>query len=159
MYLALNEYLFYSNYCFYNQHTTKLWHWVTDRVAVAFPSLTLTLTAITLWGSPSTHINNAIVHRDKWILWEVRGGVACMAILYKFITPPHGQTRYAIFRGFVSFVSGVRIAQWLKNQTCDWKVMGSNPDRCVGRIFFSRVNFLCWIISLSIPPPRYCSST
>ena len=38
------------------------------------------------------------------------------------------------------------IAQWLERQTCDSKVTGLNPCRSDGRIFFSRVNFLCWLL-------------
>ena len=41
---------------------------------------------------------------------------------------------------------GAGIAQWLERQTCDWKVAGSNPCWNGGRIFFSRVNFLCWLL-------------
>ena len=54
---------------------------------------------------------------------------------------------------------GVGIAQWLERRTSDRKVAGSNPCRSGGRIFFSRVNFLCWLISVSVPPPCYRSST
>ena len=36
--------------------------------------------------------------------------------------------------------------QWLEHRTRDWKVAGLNPCRSGGRIFFSRVNFLCWLI-------------
>ena len=36
--------------------------------------------------------------------------------------------------------------KWLEHRTRDWKVAGSNPCRSGGRIFFSRVNFLCWLI-------------
>ena len=35
------------------------------------------------------------------------------------------------------------IAQWLERRTRDRKVAGSNPCWSGGRIFFSRVNFLC----------------
>ena len=35
------------------------------------------------------------------------------------------------------------IAQWLERRTRDRKVEGSNPCWNGGRIFFSRVNFLC----------------
>ena len=42
--------------------------------------------------------------------------------------------------------SGAGIAQWLKRQTRDWKVAGSNPCWSGGRIFFSRVDFLCWLL-------------
>ena len=38
------------------------------------------------------------------------------------------------------------IAQWLEHRTRDWKVVGSNPCRSSGRIFFSRVDFLCWLL-------------
>ena len=30
--------------------------------------------------------------------------------------------------------------------TCDWKVASSNPGRSIGRTFFSRVNFVCWLL-------------
>ena len=42
--------------------------------------------------------------------------------------------------------TGSRIAQWLECRTPDWKVTGLNPCRTGGRIFFSRVNFLCWLL-------------
>ena len=38
------------------------------------------------------------------------------------------------------------IAQWLERRTRDWKVAGSNPCWNGGRIFFSRVDFLCWLL-------------
>ena len=38
------------------------------------------------------------------------------------------------------------IAQWLERRTRDWKVSGSNPCWSGGRIFFSRVDFLCWLL-------------
>ena len=38
---------------------------------------------------------------------------------------------------------GVEIAQWLEHWACDQKAAGSSPGR---RIFFSRVNFLCWLL-------------
>ena len=41
---------------------------------------------------------------------------------------------------------GAGIAQWLERRTRDRKVAGSNPCRSGGRIFFSRVNFLCWLL-------------
>ena len=43
-------------------------------------------------------------------------------------------------------VIGAGIAQWLEHQTHDWKVAGSNPCRSGRGIFFSRVNFLCWLL-------------
>ena len=41
---------------------------------------------------------------------------------------------------------GAGIAQWLERRTHDWKVAGSNPCWNSGRIFFSRVDFLCWLL-------------
>ena len=55
---------------------------------------------------------------------------------------------------------GSGIAQWLERRTRDWKVAGLNPCRSSGRIFFSTVNFLCWLLfSVSDPPPCYRTST
>ena len=42
--------------------------------------------------------------------------------------------------------TGAGIAQWLEHRTRDWKVAGSNPCWNGGRIFFSRVDFLCWLL-------------
>ena len=38
------------------------------------------------------------------------------------------------------------IACWLERQTHDQKVASLNPGRSSGRIFFSRVNFVCWLL-------------
>ena len=45
-----------------------------------------------------------------------------------------------------SHTEGAGIAQWLEHRTRDWKVAGSNPCWNGGRIFFSRVDFLCWLL-------------
>ena len=41
---------------------------------------------------------------------------------------------------------GAGIAQWLERRNRDRKVPGSSPDRNGWIIFFSRVNFLCWLL-------------
>ena len=46
----------------------------------------------------------------------------------------------------VTATLGAGIAQWLELRTRDWKVAGSNPCRSGGRIFFSGVNFLYWLL-------------
>ena len=46
----------------------------------------------------------------------------------------------------MTYRRGARIAQWLERRTRDRKVPGSSPGRSGGRIFFSRVNFLCWLL-------------
>ena len=45
-----------------------------------------------------------------------------------------------------NIISGAGIAQWLERRTRDWKVTDTNPCWSGGRIFFSRVNFLCWLL-------------
>ena len=37
-------------------------------------------------------------------------------------------------------------SRWLERRTRDWKVAGSNPCWSGGRIFFSGVEFLCWLL-------------
>ena len=49
-------------------------------------------------------------------------------------------------RTFPCSYFGGGIAQWLERRTRDWKVAGSNPCWNGGRIFFSRVDFLCWLL-------------
>ena len=41
---------------------------------------------------------------------------------------------------------GAGMAQWIERRTRDRKVAGSNPCRSGGRIFYSRVSFLCWLL-------------
>ena len=49
------------------------------------------------------------------------------------------------------------MAQWLERKTRDWKVAGSNPCWSGGRIFFSRVDFLCWLLFRYLFHPRVTS--
>ena len=44
------------------------------------------------------------------------------------------------------WTGGAGIAQWLERRTRDWMVVGLNPCRSGGRIFFSRVDYLCWLL-------------
>ena len=56
-----------------------------------------------------------------------------------------GEYRYIKAANNSSNNQGAGIAQWLERRTRDWKVAGSNPCRSGGRIFFSRVDYLCWL--------------
>ena len=44
------------------------------------------------------------------------------------------------------------IVCWLERRTRDQKVASSNPGRSGGRFFFSRVNFVCWLIRCPFHP-------
>ena len=48
--------------------------------------------------------------------------------------------------GKVLSLCGAGIAWWLERRTRDPKVASSNPGRSGGRIFFSWVNFVCWLL-------------
>ena len=48
--------------------------------------------------------------------------------------------------GVIGTLRGAGIAQWLERRTRDRRVPGSSPRRSGGIIFFSRVNFLCWLL-------------
>ena len=43
-------------------------------------------------------------------------------------------------------VVGAGIACWWECQAHDWKVLSLNPGRSCWRMFFSRVNFVCWLL-------------
>ena len=61
-----------------------------------------------------------------------------------------------IFYGLYRYVRVIIIiiAQWLERRTRVRKVAGSNPCWSGGRIFFSRVNFLCWLLFRYLFHPR-----
>ena len=48
----------------------------------------------------------------------------------------------------------VGIAQWLEHWTHDWTSVSSNPCRSSGRVFFSMVNFVCWLLFQCLFHPR-----
>ena len=64
------------------------------------------------------------------------------------LTKTQCQSRAAYINNFTMHLIylGAGIAQWLEHRTRDWKVAGSNPCWNGGRIFFSRVDFLCWLL-------------
>ena len=53
---------------------------------------------------------------------------------------------FFFFITLLSIYGGAGIAQWLERRTRDRKVAHSNPCWSGGGIFFSRVNFLCWLL-------------
>ena len=55
-------------------------------------------------------------------------------------------TRYIPIYIIYKYNLGAGIAHWLERRTRDRKVAGSNPCWSGGRILFSRVHFLCWLL-------------
>ena len=53
---------------------------------------------------------------------------------------------YSIISEYFICVSGAGIACWLERRILQRKVASSNPGRSGGRIFFSSVNFVCWLL-------------
>ena len=74
----------------------------------------------------------------------------CMIFFFHFKSLNH-MTQHPI----VHYVIAVwaRIACWLECWTRDRKVVSLNPGRSGGRIFFSRVNFLCWLLFGALSNP------
>ena len=56
-------------------------------------------------------------------------------------------------------VLGSRDSSLVEHPTRDQKAVSSSPGRNGGRIFFSRVNCLCWLLFRVHSSLRYCSST
>ena len=61
--------------------------------------------------------------------------------------------------GLTYSVTGVGVACWLERRTRDRKVANSCPGRSGGRIFFSRVHFLCGLLFGVRSSPCYRSCT
>ena len=66
----------------------------------------------------------------------------------RFVTGPSNRLFSGVYRCTFQArkLMGAGIAQWLERRTRDWKVAGSNPCWNGGIIFFSRVDFLCWLL-------------
>ena len=75
-----------------------------------------------------------VLHNTADIHSCMFGDELCPTPLCREAWPKHGEAW------------GGGIARWLEPRTRDWKVVGLNPCRSGGRIFFSRVSFLCWLL-------------
>ena len=76
------------------------------------------------------------------------GHMICMFVHLSFPSTPGFYSKCVMLNWVVDVIraQGAGIAQWLEHRTRDWKVAGSNPCWNGGRIFFSRVDFLCWLL-------------
>ena len=64
----------------------------------------------------------------------------------KFVSPYLVRPQQPQEQRYPFLSAGAGIAQWLERRTRNWKVGGSNPCRSGGRILFSGVDFLCWLL-------------
>ena len=112
--------------------------------------LSLSIASLFFWScSPSPFFSNS-VQRDFFVHLQ-------LCCLCRPCTPEFTGTldRWYLFISVgsiahliddVCFCRRAGVAQWLERRTRDRKVAGSNPCWSGGRIFFSRVNFLCWLL-------------
>ena len=114
-------------------------------------SLTV-LTEGTHCGSYLLGAFNAFLHQPRWCCPTVDIALPVLHHLHKITT-----TKPFFLLWLYKGARGAGIAQWLERQTHDWKVVGSYPCRSSGRIFFSMVDFLCWLLFRY--PFHPCSST
>ena len=84
----------------------------------------------------------------KWVISQEHGLSSQM-----FIVMALTERCWSCFLFFLVYVFyGTGVAQWLERRTRDRKVVGSNPDRSGGRIFFTRVHFLWWLLGIRSTP-------
>jgi len=67
-------------------------------------------------------------------------------VCYLWLCTVHVVVFYKTVSYTLQVQTGAGIAQWLECWTHDWKVTGSNPYRNSEIIFFSSVDFLCWLL-------------
>ena len=93
-------------------------------------------------------------------LCESRGGRPELSVLTSFLVSVDVKNYWTVLRHWSQLVPNMSTDmwgpssslhhhhhhQWLERRTRDWKVVGSNPCRSGGRVFFSSVNFLCWLL-------------
>ena len=84
------------------------------------------------WHWPSLH------YTYRWGLSGTNGWALLAKGLHHF--------RKKCFVCIIHGSKGAGIACWLERWTRDRKVASSNPGRSGGRIFFSRVNFMCYLL-------------
>ena len=90
-----------------------------------------------------------VVTRHTITCWgrrDVTNSFCCFSVQPGYLFQREKQYKSQNVRFFLVEGAGAGIAQWLERRTRDWKVAGSNPCWNGGRIFFSRVDFLCWLL-------------
>ena len=107
---------------------------------------------ITIWGPQTDGAKNGHCPPKNIIYKSLKHFVLCLICVAKTTDIMHLWQWHDLYRHYKintaasTRARGAGIAQWLEHRTRDWKVAGSNPCWNGGRIFFSRVDFLCWLL-------------
>ena len=93
-----------------------------------------------------------------WLYWKQQYGnlqiMACWRVLYQILILESSRVSNPLRKITLLLAWIAGIAQWLERRTRDRKVVGLNPCWSSGRIFFSRLNFLCWLLFRYLFHPR-----
>ena len=97
------------------------------------------MNCIFMWQVCCDLCDRCAVNCFSFIMWQICCDLCHLcAIIYVTVV---------LWFKYVTCLWGGGIAQWLECRSRDCKVAGSNPCRSGGIIiFFSRVNFLCWLL-------------
>ena len=90
----------------------------------------------------TSHLRYFGIHFDRMLRLQKTRRNNSTEVQERSVSPDGYATSSSCIKVWCS-VTGAGIAQWLERRTRDRKVAGSNPCRSSGRIFFSRVTFLC----------------
>ena len=89
---------------------------------------------------------------------EVPGALLCVSQNTPLLPPPP-PSPLSVQSSTCLITWGAGIAQWLECQIHD-QITGSSPSKSSRKMFFSGVNFLCWLVLRYLFHPMcYCSST
>ena len=83
------------------------------------------------------------VYHEQWIR-RLLGGWFCLSFSCACALQKKKKNETKLTENMLQIA--LSIACWLECRTRDRKVASSNPGRSGGRIFFSRVNFVCWLL-------------
>ena len=88
-----------------------------------------------------------LLQAGQWHVVQAANDPEHVICLATQVTADHAHlVIYILYTGCISEASGGGDSSVIERRTRDWKVAGSNPCWNGGRIFFSRVDFLCWLL-------------
>ena len=125
--------------------------WIGDRLNIVFSRAVI----LCGWLGSKCQLTFFIVLRVRW--QDVNSHLPCSYTLWDPLSVELPTTTNRVIHadksaaercsraGIVQQEISLRIACWVARRTRNRKVASSNPGRSGARIFFSRVNFVCWL--------------